>query len=130
MEKFTKEQTPLFTVIACIVMLLAFFLVSMGGVTPFEALKEGYVGWFGIILLIVDMLVPVYLCIYAYRDQKALEPLKPILGISPKLAYSLPLIAVGVTLLSYFMFMAESWSVILYFAAACCAFFIFKNSAE
>ena len=130
MEKFTKEQKPLFTVAACAVMLLAFFLVDMGGITPFKALSKGYVGWFGIILLIVDMLVPVYLCIYAFKDEKALEPLKPILGISPKLAYSLPLIAVAVSLLSYFMFTAEAWAIILYLVAACAAFFIFKNSAE
>ena len=129
MEKFTKEQTSLFTVIACLVMLLAFFLVNNQGITPFKMLSDGYVGWFGVILLIVDMLVPVYLCLYAYRDNKALEPLKPILGISPKLAYSLPLIAWGATMLLYFLEM-NFWAILLFLIAGCCAWFICYNSNE
>lgn len=127
MEKFTKEQSSLFTVIACVVMLLAFFFVKLGMQAPVEYLSRG-AGWFGVITLICAMLAPVYLCLYVYRDQKVLEPLKPIFGISPKLAYSLPLIALGLVLFA--MYFDGGWPVILYALAAGCVVFIGSNSND
>ena len=125
MEKFTKEQTGMFTIIASVLMLIAFFFVHFGGQAPVEYFSRG-AGWFGIIALILDILAPIYVCLYAFRDQKALEPLKPILGISPGLAYSLPLIALGISLFA--LFFEYGWAVILYAAGAAAAMFIGDNS--
>jgi len=127
MNKLTKEQVSLFTVIASIVMLVSFFLVKFSGKTPFEILSDGYVGWLGIVLLVVDLLVPIYLCIYAYRDNKQLEPLKPIFNISPKLAYALPLIALGVTVLVFLMEFS-AWAILVYAIGACAAVYISQNA--
>jgi len=132
MEKLSKESVSLFTVIACIAMLVAFFFLPAisffgGSATPLKLMTDG-AGWLGVIVLVIDMLVPFYLCLYAYRDQKALEPLKPIFAISPKLAYSLPLIALAVSLLVVFLG-SESWAIILFAIAACCAYYI-GQSAE
>ena len=41
----TKEQTNLFSIIAAVLMLVAFFFVKMGHVAPVEMI--GKVGWFG-----------------------------------------------------------------------------------
>lgn len=123
MDKLTKEQIGLFTAIASVLMLVAFFFVHFSGRAPVELFE--WAGWFGIIALILDMLAPIYLCLYAFRDQKVLEPLKPIFGISPALAYSLPLIALGITMLA--LFFDGGWAVILYAIGAACAFYIGKS---
>jgi len=132
MDKMTKEQTNLFSIIASVLMLVAFFFVKftfrMGGfsasATPVEMI--GRVGWFGTITLIIAMLAPIYTCLYAFRDQKALEPLKPIFVISPVLAFALPLIALGLCLFT--MFSDGGWPVILYAVGAAAIFYIGQKS--
>lgn len=123
MEKLTKEQVSLFTALASVLMLVAFFFVRFQGKAPIELFDR--VGWFGVIVLILDLLTPIYLCLYAYRDWKALEPLKPIFGIGPSLAYSLPLIALSVTLFA--IFYEYGWSVILFAIGAICTYCIGKS---
>lgn len=125
MEKFTKEQVTLFTIIGIIVMLIAFFFIHFAGRAPVEYFSRG-AGWFGIICLVLDILAPVYLCLYLFKDNKALEPLKPIMGISTGLAFAMPLIALGLTILA--MFFDGGWPVILYGAAAGCVLYIGQNS--
>ena len=127
MDKFTKEQTSLFTVIAAIVMLLAFFLFKMPGFTPWEMLYKGYIGWLGYIFAILFLLTPIYLCIYAYRDTKALEPLKPITNFSPKAVYSFPLILWCVFILYTFIDNGSA-AVWVYLLAAVAAYFIGQKS--
>ena len=127
MEKLTKEQIAIFTAIAVVVMLLAFFVVNFDlGMFSVSAVQLiGKVGWFGTITLILAMLAPIYTVLYAFRDQKVLEPLKPIFILKPALAYSLPLIALG--LVAFGAFLSGGWPVILYAAAAACAFYIGKS---
>ena len=125
MEKFTKEQTNLFSIIAAILMLVAFFFIKFGGQAPVEYLSRG-AGWFGIITLVIAMLAPIYTCLYAFRDVKALEPLKPIFVLSPGLAFALPLIALGLVLLA--MFFDGGWPVILYAIGASAMLYIGQNS--
>lgn len=124
MEKFTKEQTTLFTIIAVVLMLVAFFFVKMGFSAPVGLI--GKVGWFGTITLILALLAPIYTCLYAFRNEKALEPLKPIFVISPGLAFAIPLIALGLCLLASFL--DGGWPVILYGVGAACVFYIGQNS--
>lgn len=124
MDKLSKEQISLFTVIAAVLMLLAFFFFNLlpGGwhtVTPWKLLTEGRPGFLGYVFLILLLLVPIYLCLYAYRDAKPLEPLKPIFAIPSKLVYALPLILM-VVLLFYSLIdqgMAAIWVYLLGAAA-------------
>ena len=125
MEKFTKEQNNLFTIIAAVVMLVAFFFIKLGGQAPVGYLSRG-AGWFGIITLIIAMLAPIYTCLYAFRNEKALEPLKPIFVISPGLAFALPLIALGLCLFA--MYFDGGWPIILYALGAAAVLFIGQNS--
>ena len=125
MDKFTKEQVTLFTIIGVVVMLIAFFFIHFGGQAPVEYFSRG-AGWFGIICLVLDILAPVYLCLYLFKDTKALEPLKPIMGISPSLAFALPLIALGLTMFSFFF--EYGWPVILYGLAGACVYYIGQKS--
>jgi len=124
MNKLTKEQIGLFTAVACIVMLVAFFFVHFKigggrGSAPVEGIGE--VGWFGTITLIVAMLAPIYTLLYAFRDQKALEPLKPIFVLSPELAYALPLLAFGLVIFGM-CFGYFGWTMFLYLAGAVAAY--------
>jgi len=125
MDKFTKEQVTLFTIIGVVVMLIAFFFIHFGGQAPVEYFSRG-AGWFGIICLVLDILAPVYLCLYLFKDNKALEPLKPIMGISPSLAFALPLIALGLTMFAFFF--EYGWPVILYGLAGAAVLYIGQNS--
>ena len=102
MEKLTKEQIAIFTGVAVVLMLVAFFFLKFEGsvarsVAPVEMIGE--VGWFGTITLILALIAPIYTLLYALRDLKVLEPvmqpIKPIFAIKPALAYSLPFIAFG-----------------------------------
>ncbi len=130
MEKLTKEQTSLFTVIAAIVMLLAFFAFKMPRVTPWELLTNGRgIGFLGYIFLILFLIMPVYLCLYAYRDSKQLEPLKPILNFPPKLVYACPIILFVVLIVYQFIDNggASYW---IYLLGAVAAFYIGQKSAE
>lgn len=124
MEKFTKEQTNLFSIIAAIAMLIAFFFVKLGYAAPVELI--GKVGWFGTITLILALLAPIYTCLYAFREQKALEPLKPIFVLSPGVAFALPLIALGLCLFAYFI--ENGWPIILYGLGAAAVFYIGQKS--
>jgi hypothetical protein len=124
MEKFTKEQTNLFSIIAAIVMLIAFFFVKLGYAAPVELI--GKVGWFGTITLILALLAPIYTCLYAFREQKALEPLKPIFVLSPGVAFALPLIALGLCLFANFI--ENGWPIILYGLGAAAVFYIGQKS--
>ena len=124
MANFTKEQTGMYVAIASILMLIAFFFVNFGGITPVKYFSHA--GWFGIIALILVLLAPIYVCLYAFRDQKVLEPLKPILCISPGLAYSLPLIALGISLFA--LFFDTGWAVILYAIGAAAVMFVGEKS--
>ena len=124
MDKMTKEQTNLFSIIAAVLMLVAFFFVKMGHVAPVEMI--GKVGWFGTITLIIAMLAPIYTCLYAFRDQKALEPLKPIFVLSPGLAFALPLISLGLCLFASFF--DGGWPIILYAVGAAAIFYIGQKS--
>lgn len=125
MEKFTKEQTNLFSIIASVLMLVAFFFVKISHAgAPVEMI--GRVGWFGTIALIIAMLAPIYTCLYAFRDQKALEPLKPIFVIGPGLAFALPLIALGICLFASYI--DGGWPVILYAVGAAAIFYIGQRS--
>jgi len=124
MEKFSKEQVNLFTIIASVLMLVAFFFIKFGGKygsAPVEMIGE--VGWFGTICLILAIIAPVYSCLYAFRDNKALEPLKPIFGISPSLAFALPILAFLLVLFSA-CFGYLGWTLFLYAAGAVCVFYI------
>ncbi len=124
MEKFTKEQTNLFSIIAAIAMLIAFFFVKLGYAAPVELI--GKVGWFGTITLILALLAPIYTCLYAFREQKALEPLKPIFVLSPGVAFALPLIALGLCLFANFI--ENGWPIILYGLGAAAVFYIGQKS--
>lgn len=124
MAKLSKEQVNLFTIIASVLMLVAFFFVKMGYAAPVELI--GKVGWFGTVTLILALIAPIYTCLYAFRDVKALEPLKPIFVIGPGLAFALPLIALGLCLFaSYF---DGGWPVILYAVGAACVLYVGQNS--
>jgi len=126
--KFTKEQTSLFTVIAAVVMLLAFFVFKYMGLTPWELLSKGrYIGWLGYVFLILFLLMPVYLCLYAYRDTKPLEPLKPILGLPAKWVYAAPLILWGVFII-YMFIDSGAASIWVYLLAAAAVFYIGQKS--
>lgn len=128
MDKFTKEQSSLYTVIAAIVMLLAFFLFKLGGSTPWEMLTKGYgIGWLGYIFLVLFLLTPIYLCIYAYRDTKVLEPLKPITNFSPSVVYAFP-ICLWCVFILYFFIDSGMASVWVFLLAALAAYFIGKKS--
>ena len=74
----------------------------------------------------IAMLAPIYTCLYAFRDVKALEPLKPIFVLSPGLAFALPMIALGLVLLA--MFFDGGWPVILYAIGASAMLYIGQNS--
>ena len=124
MDKMTKEQTNLFSIIAAVLMLVAFFFVKMGYGAPVEWI--GKVGWFGTITLILALLAPIYTCLYAFRDQKVLEPLKPIFVLSPGLAFALPLIALGLCLFA--MYFDGGWPVILYAIGAAAIFYVGQKS--
>ena len=124
MDKFTKEQSTLFSIIASVLMLVAFLFVKLGYATPVEMI--GKVGWFGTITLILALLAPIYTCLYAFREQKALEPLKPIFVLSPALAFALPLIALGLCLFASFI--DGGWPVILYGVGAAAIYYIGQNS--
>ncbi len=120
MSKLTKEQVNLFTIAAVVLMLVAFFFVKYGFSAPVGLI--GKVGWFGTITLILALLAPIYTCLYAFRDQKALEPLKPIFVLSPGLAFALPLIALGLCLFA--MLVDGGWPIILYGLGAVCVYYI------
>ena len=120
MSKLTKEQVDLFTIAAVVLMLVAFFFVKYGFSAPVGLI--GKVGWFGTITLILALLAPIYTCLYAFRDQKALEPLKPIFVLSPGLAFALPLIALGLCLFA--MLVDGGWPIILYGLGAVCVYYI------
>ena len=122
MDKMTKEQTNLFSIIAAVLMLVAFFFVKFMGFAPVELLGKK-AGWFGTIALIIAMLAPIYSCLYAFRDQKALEPLKPIFVLSPALAFALPLIALCVVFLSM-CFSDFGWTLFLYTVGAVAIYYI------
>lgn len=124
MDKFTKEQVTMFTIIGVVVMLIAFFFVKMGYAAPVGMI--GKVGWFGTITLILALLAPIYTCLYAFRNEKALEPLKPIFVLSPGLAFALPLIALGLCLFASFF--DGGWAIILYAIGAAAVFYIGQNS--
>lgn len=124
MEKFTKEQVGLFTVIASVLMLVAFFFVHFGGQAPVEYFSRG-AGWFGIIALVLTLLAPIYAVLFAYRDQKVLEPLKPIFVLKPCQAYALPLVALCIALFA--MLFDGGWAVILYALGAVAVLFIGKS---
>ena len=124
MDKMTKEQTNLFSIIAAVLMLVAFFFIKMGYAAPVGMI--GKVGWFGTITLILALLAPIYTCLYAFRNEKALEPLKPIFVISPGLAFALPLIALGLCLFA--MYFDGGWSIILYAIGAAAIFYIGQKS--
>ena len=57
MDKLTKEQVNLFSIIASVLMLIAFFFVKMGYATPVGMI--GKVGCFGTITLILALLAPI-----------------------------------------------------------------------
>ncbi len=124
MSKLTKEQVNLFTIAAVVLMLVAFFFVKYGFSAPVGLI--GKVGWFGTITLILALLAPIYTCLYAFRDQKALEPLKPIFVLSPGLAFALPLIALGLCLFA--MLVDGGWPIILYGLGAVCVYYIGQNN--
>lgn len=124
MGNLTKEQVNLFSIIASILMLVAFFFIKMGYYAPVELI--GKVGWFGTITLILALLAPIYTCLYAFREQKALEPLKPIFVVSPGVAFALPLIALGLCLFANFV--ENGWPIILYGVGAAAVFYIGQNS--
>ena len=124
MSKLTKEQVNLFTIAAVVLMLVAFFFVKYGFSAPVGLI--GKVGWFGTITLIFALLAPIYTCLYAFRDQKALEPLKPIFVLSPGLAFALPLIALGLCLFA--MLVDGGWPIILYGLGAVCVYYIGQNN--
>ena len=124
MDKLTKEQVNLFSIITSVLMLIAFFFVKMGYATPVGMI--GKVGWFGTITLILALLAPIYTCLYAFRDVKALEPLKPIFVLSPGLASALPLIALGLCLFASFF--DGGWAVILYAIGAAAIYCIGQKS--
>ena len=120
MSKLTKEQVNLFTIAAVVLMLVAFFFVKYGFSAPVGLI--GKVGWFGTITLILALLAPIYTCLYAFRDQKALEPLKPIFVLSPGLAFALPLVALGLCLFA--MRVDGGWPISLYGLGAVCVYYI------
>ena len=124
MSKLTKEQVNLFTIAAVVLMLVAFFFVKYGFSAPVGLI--GKVGWFGTITLILALLAPIYTCLYAFRDQKALEPLKPIFVLSPGLAFALPLITLGLCLFA--MLVDGGWPIILYGLGAVCVYYIGQNN--
>lgn len=126
MDKLTKEQVTMFTIIGVVVMLIAFFFVKIMGDAPIGLIGERYVGWFGKITLILALLAPIYTCLYAFRNEKVLEPLKPIFVLSPGLAFALPLIALGLCLFASFF--DGGWAVILYAIGAAAVFYIGQNS--
>lgn len=119
MDKLTKEQIGMFTAIAAILMLVAYFFVDAMMQPAVKYLSRG-AGWFGIICLIIAMLAPIYTVLFAFRDQKVLEPLKPIFVLSPGMAYALPLIALGLCLFAAFF--DGGWGIILYAVGAVAAF--------
>lgn len=128
MDKFTKEQISLFTVVAAVLMLLAFFFFNLipGGwhtITPWKLLTEGRPGFLGYVFLILFLLTPIYLCLYAYRDVKALEPLKPIFKIPAKVVYLLPLILLCV-LIVYFLIDQGMAAVWVYLLGAAAVFYL------
>ena len=105
MNKLTKEQVRLFTVIPSVLMIVAFFIkIDLGmmlggyrgsyGVSLWDCLTSSAipVGFLGTLILLLFLLVPIYLILFAYRDTKSLEPLKPIMKISPKVAYIIPIV--------------------------------------
>ena len=105
MSKLTKEQVRLFTVIPSLLMIVAFFIkIDLGvimngnssgfGVSLWDCLTASGInaGFLGTLILLLFLLVPIYLILFAYRDTKSLEPLKPIMKLSPKTAYIIPIV--------------------------------------
>lgn len=130
MNNLTKEQIGMYTAIAAVIMLIGFFVVKFNlgffSVAPVELI--GKTGWFGTVCLILALLAPIYTCLYAYRDKKVLEPLKPIFSIKPALAYSLPLIVLGLIALGAFI--DGGWPVILYAVGAICVACVGNSDKE
>lgn len=129
MNKLTKEQIGIFTGVAVVLMLVAFFFLKFnGGDAPVELIGEA--GWFGAITLVLALVAPVYTLLYALRDLKVLEPvmqpIKPIFAIKPALAYSLPLIAFGLVIFAM-CFGLGGWPIFIYLIGAICAYSIGKN---
>ena len=129
MEKLTKEQIAIFTGVAVVLMLVAFFFLEfMAGGAPVELI--GNVGWFGSITLVLALVAPIYTLLYALRDLKILEPvmtpIKPIFAIKPALAYSLPLIAFGLVMFGM-CFGHSGWPIFLYIIGAVCAYCVGKK---
>ena len=96
MNNLTKEQIRLFSIIAGVLMLIAFFIpakIDFFSISFFDMLFKGEfpVGFWGTIALIIMLLMPIYIILYAFKDEKALEPIKPILGLSPKIVYVMPI---------------------------------------
>lgn len=109
MNNLTKEQVSLFTAIAAGVMLIAFFFLNaisvsvMGfsyGVSMSSMLFNGLTNFLGIIACLIALLVPIYLLLYAYKDNQALASLKPIFKVSMKVAAILALAAALLVLIS------------------------------
>lgn len=109
MNNLTKEQVSLCTVIAAAVMLVSFFFFNaisvsmMGfsyGVTMSSMLFNGLTNFLGVIACLIALLVPIYLILYAYKDNQALASLKPIFKISRKVAAILALAAALLVLIS------------------------------
>ena len=83
MNNLTKEQVRLFSVIAGVLMLIAFFIpakIDYFSVSFFDMLFSSYlpVGFWGTLALIIMLLMPIYIILYAFKEEKALEPIKPI----------------------------------------------------
>jgi hypothetical protein len=103
MANLTKEQIRIYTIIPCILMLIAFFIPvdageMFGGFGSYKVslwtlmTGEMPIGFWATFILILFLLTPIYLILYVFRDAPQLKPLAPVLGISPKVAYVIPIV--------------------------------------
>jgi len=103
MNNLTKQQIRIFTIVPCVLMLVAFFVsvdlgTMLGGWGSYKVslwtLMTGDmpIGFWATLILILFLLCPIYLILYVFRDEQALQPLKPALNISPKVAYVIPIV--------------------------------------
>ena len=141
MNNLTKEQINLYTVIGSAILLVCFFFlpgatVSMFGysasATMSKMLFAGGAGFIAVIAMILGLLCPIYLILYAYKDNPALAALKPIFVLDRKvagivLAVAAVLILIGVSIEEMVHPGFGTWIYVIVAAAICYLGFLYKD---
>ena len=141
MNNLTKEQINLYTVIGSAILLICFFFlpgatVSMFGfsvsATMVKMLFAGGAGFIAVIAMILGLLCPIYLILFAYKDNPALAALKPIFVLDRKvagiiLAVAALLILIGVSIEEMVSPGIGTWIYVIIAACICYLGFLYKE---